>query len=57
MRMLYSVKSDGERQILCNLTYMKRKRKNIKLLDTENRWWDMGEVRWVQGSPGADLQL
>ena len=55
--MLYSVKSDGERQILCNLTYMKRKRKNIKLLDTENRWWDMGEVRWVQGSPGADLQL
>ena len=57
MRMLYSVKSDGERHILCNLTYMKRKRKNIKLLDTENRWWDMGEVRWVQGSPGADLQL
>ena len=55
--MLYSVKSDGERQILCNLTYMKRKRKNIKLLDTENRWWDMGGVRWVQGSPGADLQL
>jgi len=36
---------------------MKRKRKNIKLLDTENRWWDMGGVRWVQGSPGADFQL
>lgn len=57
MRTLYSVKSDGERQVLYNFTYMKRKGKNIKPIDIENRWWDMGRVKWVQGSQGADFWL
>lgn len=36
---------------------MKRKRKNSKLIDTENGRWNMGVSEMGAGSQGADFQL